>query len=87
MDALEQLMQILMETPDETPAPAREIRSQRVQQKLLDAWRNGDTDSWQELLFVRNLVDENAHFDQLDREVGAPVGTMREAWEMARARA
>ncbi len=58
MDPIEELLVLFTGTPDETPDPAREVRPQRVQNKLLDSWHRGETSSWQELLFGRNLSDE-----------------------------
>lgn len=58
MDPIEELLELLTGTPDETPAPALEVRPRCDQQKLLDSWHRGETSSWQELLFGHNLSDE-----------------------------
>lgn len=78
MDALVELVQLFAE--------AQEEASPRIAPRnLIRTWqRIGDLSKWREVMFGNN--SENMLFDELDRAVGAPVGTMREAWAIARNR-
>jgi hypothetical protein len=80
MDPFQELLQLLMETQEE-------IQPRAALPGVVRAWHSGDTSGWQELLFGSESAQSEANrLDEMDRAVGAPVGTLREAWEMARAR-
>jgi hypothetical protein len=56
-----------------------------LQELLQLLTETGDTSGWQELLFGSESAESEANrFDEMDREAGAPVGILREAWAMAR---
>lgn len=81
MDPLEQLVQLLTETEEEP-------RQRIAPTDLIRTWqRMCDGSNWQRIMFVDSSAEsESMIFDALDQAVGAPVGTMREAWAMARAK-
>jgi hypothetical protein len=81
VDPLEELVQLLTESQEET-------RPRIAPPDFVRTWqRIGDLSKWQEVMFGSNSAESQAMiFDELDRAVGAPVGTMREAWALARAK-
>jgi hypothetical protein len=79
MNALEELVQLFA-------AAGEEIRPRIAPPDLIRTWqRIGDRSKWQAVMFGKD--SENMLFDELDRAVGAPIGTLREAWAIARSRA
>ena len=77
MAALEQIVQLFAEAEEE-------IRPRIAPPDLVRTWRRiGDPSRWQTVMFGSN--SEQMIFDELDRAVGAPIGTLRQAWALARA--
>lgn len=82
MDPLEQLVELFA-------AEEEEIRPRIAPRDLIRVWRRAcDGSNWQKIMFADNSAEsEGMMFDEIDRVSGVPIGTLKEAWAMARNRA